>query len=709
MSEQTLKVLKDVFGYDGFRAAQQQIIESVIEGRDTLVIMPTGGGKSMCYQLPALIRAGTAIVVSPLIALMHDQVTALSQLGINAAYLNSSLDFKIQMEVEQQLLRGELDLLYIAPERLLQEKTFQLFSQCHLALIAIDEAHCVSQWGHDFRPEYLQIAQFANNFPGMPRIALTATADSRTQQEIRQRLELRDANIFLQGFDRPNIRYRIGQKDRAREQLLAFIQSEHLNDAGIVYCLSRKRVEETAAWLCEKGLNALPYHAGLPADLKQHHQHRFLMEEKIIIVATIAFGMGIDKPNVRFVAHLDLPKSIEAYYQETGRAGRDGQAANAWMVYGLQDVVFLRQMVEGSQASDEIKQVERQKLEAILGLCEITSCRRQVLLSYFGETEHQPCNNCDNCLQPVPVWDGTEAARKVLSAVYRTGQNFGVNHIVDVLTGSDTEKVKQFDHHKLSIWNIGKELNKNQWRSVFRQLVARGFLGVDYDRFGVLRLTEQCRPLLRGEETIELREDLRKQTGRTKYDKKKSSRYKLDSDEHVLWEALRALRAELAKDQDVPPYIIFHDATLMEMVMYRPTNKQQMQKISGVGERKLDLYGDEFLSVLNDNQAGALSEDRQAEESITLFKAGLMVKQVAGMQKLSVNVIYNHLAIGIAKGELTVAEVVELPASEIELIEQEIIESQQVNGKALKPVYEALGNVYDISLIRCVSMGLKNS
>lgn len=709
MSEKTLKVLKDVFGYDGFRAAQQQIIESVIDGRDTLVIMPTGGGKSMCYQLPALIRSGTAIVVSPLIALMHDQVTALSQLGINAAYLNSSMSFQIQSEVEQQLLRGDLDLLYIAPERLLKEKTFQLFSQCNLALIAIDEAHCVSQWGHDFRPEYLQIAQFANQFPAMPRIALTATADSRTQQEIRERLELRDANIFLQGFDRPNIRYRIGQKDRAREQLLAFIQSEHINDAGIVYCLSRKRVEETAAWLCEKGLNALPYHAGLPADLKQHHQHRFLMEEKVIIVATIAFGMGIDKPNVRFVAHLDLPKSIEAYYQETGRAGRDGQSANAWMVYGLQDVVFLRQMVEGSQAPDEIKQVERQKLEAILGLCEITTCRRQVLLSYFGETEHSACGNCDNCLQPVPVWDGTEAARKVLSAVYRTGQGFGVNHIVDVLTGSETEKVKQFNHHKLSIWNIGKELNKNQWRSVFRQLVARGFLGVDYDRFGVLRLTEQCRPLLRGEEKIELREDLRKQTGRSKYDKKKGSQYKLDSDEHVLWEALRELRSNLAKEQDVPPYIIFHDATLMEMVMYRPTNKSQMQKISGVGERKLDLYGDEFLAVLNDNQSGSLSADRQAEESITLFKTGMMIKQVAGMQKLSVNVIYNHLAVGIANGDLTVAEVVELPESEIAMIEQEIIEAQQLHGKALKPVYEALGGVYDISLIRCVSMGLKNS
>ncbi|EPJ45641.1 MAG: ATP-dependent DNA helicase RecQ [Osedax symbiont Rs1] len=708
MLEKSLKVLKDVFGYDGFRAAQQEIIQSVVEGRDTLVIMPTGGGKSICYQLPALLRSGTAVVVSPLIALMHDQVTALSQLGINAAYLNSSLDYSIQHEVEQQLLRGELDLLYIAPERLLQPKTFQMLAQCDVALIAIDEAHCVSQWGHDFRPEYLKIAQFANNFPNAPRIALTATADSRTQLEIEQRLELRNTNIFIQGFDRPNIRYRIGQKDRAREQLLAFIQSEHPQDAGIVYCLSRKRVEETAAWLCTKGLNALPYHAGLAAKLKQHHQHRFLTEDKVIIVATIAFGMGIDKPNVRFVAHLDLPKSIEAYYQETGRAGRDGQPANAWMVYGLQDVVFLRQMVEGSQAPDEIKQVERQKLEAILGLCEITSCRRQVLLSYFGESEHQPCGNCDNCLQPVPVWDGTEAARKVLSAVYRTGQSFGVNHIVDVLTGSLTDKVTQFNHQKLSIWNIGKELNKQQWRSVFRQLVARSYLGVDYDRFGVLKLTEKCRPLLRGEESIELREDLRKQTTRSKYDKKKTVQHKLDADEHVLWEALRALRTDLAKEQDVPPYIIFHDATLMEMVMYRPTSRQQMQKISGIGERKLELYGDEFLAVLNDQNSSQLVVDKQSEESIVLFKTGMLISQVASMQKLSVNVIYNHLATGIAKGELSVDEVVELPESEIQLIEQEILLSEAANGRALKPVFEALDGVYDIALIRCVSMGLQH-
>lgn len=706
MTEKALKVLKDVFGYDQFRSGQQQIIESVLDGTDTLVIMPTGGGKSICYQLPALIKSGTAIVVSPLIALMHDQVTALSQWGISAAYLNSSLDHVIQREVEQQLLRGELDMLYIAPERLLKPRTIELFSQCHLSVIAIDEAHCVSQWGHDFRPEYLQIAQFADYFPQTPRIALTATADSRTQVEIEQRLGLRQANVFIQGFDRPNIRYRIGQKDRAREQLLAFIQSEHAADAGIVYCLSRKRVEETASWLCDKGLTALPYHAGLSAELKQHHQHRFLTEDSVIIVATIAFGMGIDKPNVRFVAHLDLPKSIEAYYQETGRAGRDGQPATAWMVYGLQDVVFLRQMVEGSQAADNIKQIERQKLEAILGLCEITSCRRQVLLSYFGESEHLACGNCDNCLQPVPVWDGTEASRKVLSAVYRTGQRFGVNHIVDVLTGSATDKVKELQHEKLSTWNIGGELNKQQWRSVFRQLVARGFLGVDYEGFGVLKLTEKCRPLLRGEESIELREDLRKQTSKTRYDRKKSMQHKLDPVEHKLWEALRALRTELAKEQDVPPYVIFHDATLMEMVMYRPTTSQQMQKISGVGERKLDLYGAAFLEVLNEEPEEKPSVDLQTDESIALFKAGMGIEQVATMQKLSQSVIYQHLSRGIQQGILTVSEVVELPPAEIQQIEQAIIESRTAHGQALKPVFDAMSGVYDLAVIRCVSMGL---
>ncbi|MGB1238720.1 MAG: DNA helicase RecQ [Pseudomonadales bacterium] len=706
MSEQAQKVLKDVFGYDGFRPGQQEIVQSLISGRDTLVIMPTGGGKSICYQLPALIRQGVAVVVSPLIALMHDQVTALSQLGINAAYLNSSLDYNVQNEVEQLLLRGELDLLYIAPERLLQPKTFQLLSQCQLSLIAIDEAHCVSQWGHDFRPEYLQIAQFANHFPQTPRIALTATADTRTQKEIAERLALRDANFFIQGFDRPNIRYRIGQKDRAREQLLSFIKAEHQNDAGIVYCLSRKRVEETAAWLSEKGFHALPYHAGLSNELKQHHQHLFLTREKVIIVATIAFGMGIDKPNVRFVAHLDLPKSIEAYYQETGRAGRDGQAATAWMVYGLQDVVFLRQMVEGSQAADNIKQVERQKLEAILGLCEITSCRRQVLLSYFGEDQHAPCGNCDNCLEPVPVWDGTEAARKVLSAVYRTGQRFGVNHIVDVLTGTLTDKVKQFEHDKLSTWNIGTELNKQQWRSVFRQLVARGHLGVDYEGFGVLNLTESCRPLLRGEETIELREDKRQKSSKPKYDRKSGTQQKLDPQEHQLWEALRTLRTALAREQDVPPYVIFHDATLMEMVMYRPVTREQLQKISGVGDRKLELYGEQFLEVLQEQSEQSLSADRQSEESIALFKAGMNVAQVAAMQKLSQGVIYNHLALGIGGGELSVVEVVELSQGEIDQIEQAILASREEHGAALKPVHQLLQGAYDIGVIRCVNAGL---
>lgn len=602
--------LAEVFGFSQFRQPQEEVVGTLLSGQDALVVMPTGGGKSLCYQLPSLVRGGTGIVVSPLIALMQDQVSALSQLGINAGCLNSSIPFEQLQDTEHLLLTGQLDLLYVAPERLLQPRTLSLLQRTEIALFAIDEAHCVSQWGHDFRPEYMQLDQLASLFPGVPRVALTATADARTRDEIVHRLALTDAKRFVQGFDRPNIRYRIGQKEKAREQLLRFIRTEHEQDVGVVYCLSRKRVEETAAYLCDKGFNALPYHAGLSAELRQHHQHRFLTEEPIIMVATIAFGMGIDKPNVRFVAHLDLPRSIEAYYQETGRAGRDGLPADAWMVYGLQDVLFLRQMLESSQAEDRYKQVERQKLEAMLGLCEITSCRRQVLLSYFGEPEHPPCGNCDTCLEPVPVWDGTEAARKALSAVYRSGQRFGVNHVVDILLGQQTEKVLQNQHQKLSTFGIGKELDKNQWRSVFRQLVARGYLRVDADGHGVLLLNDTCRGLLRGEETIQLRKDPRVPSGKGKTDFRSAGRRdrtnpamrRLDPAEERLWEDLRALRKRLAQEQDVPPYIIFHDATLMEMVIYRPQTEQQMRSLSGVGERKFDLYGDAFLDVIEEHQ-----------------------------------------------------------------------------------------------------------
>ena len=602
--------LAEVFGFSQFRQPQEEVVGTLLSGQDALVVMPTGGGKSLCYQLPSLVRSGTGIVISPLIALMQDQVSALSQLGINAGCLNSSIPFEQLQATEHQLLTGQLDLLYVAPERLLQPRTLNLLQRTEVALFAIDEAHCVSQWGHDFRPEYMQLDQLATLFPGVPRVALTATADARTRDEIVQRLALTNAKRFIQGFDRPNIRYRIGQKEKARDQLLRFIRTEHEQDVGVVYCLSRKRVEETAAWLCEKGFNALPYHAGLSAELRQHHQHRFLTEEPIIMVATIAFGMGIDKPNVRFVAHLDLPRSIEAYYQETGRAGRDGLPADAWMVYGLQDVLFLRQMLESSQAEDRYKQVERQKLEAMLGLCEITSCRRQVLLSYFGEPEHPPCGNCDTCLEPVPVWDGTDAARKALSAVYRSGQRFGVIHVVDILLGQSTEKVLQNQHQKLSTFGIGKELDKNQWRSVFRQLVARGYLRVDAEGHGVLLLNDTCRGLLRGEETIQLRKDPRVPSGKGKTDFRSAGRRdrtnpamrRLDPAEERLWEDLRALRKRLAQEQDVPPYVIFHDATLMEMVIYRPQTEQQMRSLSGVGERKFDLYGDAFLDLIEEHR-----------------------------------------------------------------------------------------------------------
>lgn len=707
MNQRALQILQDVFGYDQFREPQAEVIESLLHGHDALVVVPTGGGKSLCYQLPALLRQGTAIVVSPLIALMQDQVTALSQWGIRAGCLNSSMDFSLIAETEHQLRSGQLDLLYIAPERLLQPRTLSLLEGSSLALFAIDEAHCVSQWGHDFRPEYLQLSQLANRFPAVPRIALTATADSRTQTEIVERLELREPHLFIQGFDRPNIRYRIGQKDSAKKQLLKFLQDEHPKDSGIVYCLSRKRVEDTAQWLCDQGFNALPYHAGLSADLRSHHQHRFLNEENIIMVATIAFGMGIDKPNVRYVAHLDLPKSIEAYYQETGRAGRDGQPADAWMVYGLQDVMFLRQMLESSQAADEQKAIERQKLEAMLGLCEITSCRRQVLLSYFGEKEHQPCGNCDTCLEPVPVWDGTEAARKALSAVYRSGQSFGVNHVVDVLMGKPNEKTDRFAHHKLSTWGIGKDLDKNQWRSVFRQLVARGMLGVNVDQHGVLHLTDKCRPLLRGEEKIQLRKDQRKSVA---YSKNQVPQSKLEAAEYALWNDLKAERKKLADEQGVPPYVIFHDATLMEMVMYRPQTADQFKRLNGVGERKLDLYGSDFLAVIeaheerNDGDVAT-----QAQESVALYRTGMTVAQVARQQHLSENAIYAHLAQSIQKGELSVHDVVELPATEFSHIEQVILETQQEFGQALKPVHDALAGVYEMGVLRCIKAGMEQA
>ncbi|MEH6569330.1 MAG: DNA helicase RecQ [Halioglobus sp.] len=592
------EILQNVFGYQTFRPPQDEIIHSVIAGDDALVLMPTGGGKSLCYQIPALVRPGCGVVISPLIALMQDQVNAMRQLGVRASFLNSTLDSSTAMEVENALLAGDLDLLYIAPERLNTQRMLSLLERAAISLFAIDEAHCVSQWGHDFRADYLSLSILHERFPGIPRIALTATADERTRAEIINRLDLGQAGQFLAGFDRPNIRYAIALKHNARAQLLSFLKAEHPNDAGIVYCLSRKKTEETAHWLREQGFNALPYHAGLPAASRADHQARFLREEGVIVVATIAFGMGIDKPDVRFVAHLDLPKTVESYYQETGRAGRDGEPANAWMVYGLQDVIKLRQMMAGSEGSEEHKRAEQHRLNAMLGLCEITSCRRQALLNYFGDTLDVACGNCDTCLAPVDTWDGTEAARMALSAAYRSGQRFGVNHLVDVLRGAQTEKILQFEHQNLPTYGVGKDLDGNQWRSVFRQLVAGGYLSVDLERFGALRLEEKCRPLLRGEQTLELRRDVKQKSA------KRQTKKPLSADVDVaLWEALRECRREFAEEQGVPPYVIFHDRSLQEMCITLPKNLSQFSEISGVGERKLEKYGTEFLQVINDHLA----------------------------------------------------------------------------------------------------------
>jgi ATP-dependent DNA helicase RecQ len=591
-------ILQSVFGFSDFRAPQNEIIDTIIEGGDALVLMPTGGGKSLCYQIPAIIREGCGVVISPLIALMQDQVSAMQLLGVKVAFLNSTLDPRTAQEIVKALQNDELDLLYIAPERLNQARTLQLLSQSKIALFAIDEAHCVSQWGHDFRTDYLKLSMLHELFPQIPRIALTATADARTKEEILFRLQLQDARQFIAGFDRPNIRYRITLKQNAKTQLLKFLKLDHPSDAGIIYCLSRKKTEDIADWLRGQGFNALPYHAGLSSQTRSNHQARFLREEGLIIVATIAFGMGIDKPDVRFVAHLDLPKTIESYYQETGRAGRDGQPANAWMIYGLQDVIKLRQMMEGSDGSEEHKRAEQHRLNAMLGLCEITSCRRQTLLSYFGEDLEQPCGNCDSCLEPVETWDGTEAARMALSAAYRTEQRFGVNHLIDFLRESNSDKIFQFGHQKLPSYGIGKGIDSNQWRSVFRQLVARGYMSVDLERYGALRLEEKCRPLLRGEASIQLRRDIKQKTVR------RQTKTPLASEIDVaLWEALRECRRLFAEELGVPPYVIFHDSSLQEMCIMLPRDIQEFGLINGVGERKMEKYGPAFMHIIAEHLA----------------------------------------------------------------------------------------------------------
>jgi ATP-dependent DNA helicase RecQ len=601
MTSSATQVLQTEFGYPGFRGEQQAVIEHVAGGGDALVLMPTGGGKSLCYQIPALLRAGCAIVVSPLIALMQDQVDALRQLGVDAAFLNSSQDAATQREVERRFAEGALKLLYVAPERLLTERCLDLLERTPVALFAIDEAHCVSQWGHDFRPEYRALTVLHERFPTIPRIALTATADAPTRREIVERLALESARQFVASFDRPNICYRVVEKDDARRQLKDFLGA-HEDASGIVYCLSRRKVEDTAEWLVEQRVAALPYHAGMDAATRARNQQRFLREEGLVMVATIAFGMGIDKPDVRFVAHMDLPKSMEGYYQETGRAGRDGLPADAWLCYGLGDVVTLAQFIAQSESGEERKRLERRKLDELLGYAETTACRRQRLLAYFGETLQQPCGNCDNCLDPPETWDASVVAQKALSCVYRTGQRFGVAHLTSVLRGEADGRIRSLRHDELGVFGVGTELDKQQWRGVFRQLVASGLLTPDEEGYGTLRLTAASRGVLRGEAPVRLRRQADSAGRRAKRQKSRTERTRASLDiaphEAALWNELRELRARLAKEQGVPAYVIFHDATLLAMLREHPQTLSALGAVSGVGERKLERYGEAFLGVL---------------------------------------------------------------------------------------------------------------
>jgi len=597
-----LALLRRVFGFASFRGQQQEIVEHVVAGGDAIVLMPTGGGKSLCYQLPALLRPGLGVVVSPLIALMKDQVDALRQAGVRAAALNSALPAGEAGMIERAAQEGALDLLYVSPERLMMPHCLDMLRRCRVALFAIDEAHCISQWGHDFRRDYQTLGILKKTFPDVPLLALTATADGPTRRDIAEQLHLGAARLFAAGYDRPNLFYRVVAKHSAREDLLRFLNDEHPGNAGIVYCLTRRAVEETALWLSERGREALPYHAGLMPETRARHQTRFLREEGIIIVATVAFGMGIDKPNVRFVAHLDAPKNLEAYYQETGRAGRDGLPSDAWMSYGIADVMNLRRLTETSDIDERQRRIERQKTEALIGFCETVSCRRQVLLGYFGERDHPPCGNCDNCRNPAASWDGTVAAQKALSAVYRTGQRFGAHHLVDVLVGNATERVRNFGHDRLKTFGVGTEFEKGGWLSVIRQLLAQGLLLPDPDGHGGLALAPSAGDVLRGAREVRFRSELprERRVGRKSSATKKPAGGDLDPAAQLLWAALRAWRLEEARRQELPPYVIFHDTTLIEVARRRPASLGALADIPGIGRSKLDRYGAALLGIAAD-------------------------------------------------------------------------------------------------------------
>ncbi len=712
-------VLEKTFGYKSFRLHQRAIISSLIEAQDVLALMPTGGGKSLCYQIPALVRRGTGIVVSPLIALMQDQVDALKEVGAKAAFLNSTLTWGEVQDVEAALTSGRLDLLYIAPERLVQERTLQLLERAEISLFAIDEAHCVAQWGHDFRPEYRQLRILPERFPSVPRIALTATADARTRDEIVAELRLENAARYVASFDRPNIRYTISEQGSIgnRERLLKFIEAEHKDDAGIVYCLSRKNVEETASWLTGKGHRALAYHAGLSPEVRRSTQERFLKEDGLIICATIAFGMGIDKPDVRFVAHLNLPKSIESYYQETGRAGRDGEPANAWLCYGIQDIVTQRQWIAQGDASDAQKQIQRQKLDALVGLTETATCRRQRLLAYFGETLTEPCGNCDNCLSPPRTFDGTLAAQKALSAIYRTGQRFGVGYLVDVLSGKADQRITRNAHDKLNVFGAGKDFKPDTWRGLFRQLLASGHVTSDDEGHGSLTLTERARPLLRGEETFLMREV----AATPKSERSKSARgakpgaASLSNDNTALYVALKALRLRLADEAGLPPYVICHDRTLVELAQQRPQTEAALHGITGLGDRKIARYGTALLEVIQSfgtsGQPAQLppSESKRdnrlpltVNRTLDLHRSGKSATEIAELRKLDIGTVYGHFAEIIEAGLADAASVLALDAAEMDEIMSAFERCQTLETGRLGPAHAALDGRYDYGILKCL-------
>ena len=702
-------ILAKVFGYHQFRGPQEAIIHTLVSGQNCLVIMPTGGGKSLCYQIPAILNPGFGIVVSPLVALMADQVQSLQENGVRAAFINSTQTWPQQQAVYQQAENNQLDLLYVAPERLSQPDFQQWLQGQQLNLIAVDEAHCVSQWGHDFRTDYLRLGQLIDQFPTIPRVALTATADAATREDIVDRLQLKDARQFISGFDRPNIQYRIQEKNNEKQQLLSLLKLElgfipdsgNIEGSGVIYCMSRNKTERIADWLQSQGLNAQAYHAGLPADVRSKRLDQFLKEDGQIMVATIAFGMGIDKPDVRFVVHMDLPKSIEAYYQETGRAGRDGQPAHAVMFYGLNDAIQLRRWQMESTAPEVQKRMERIRLDALLGLCEVASCRRQVLLQYFGEQLPQPCGNCDNCLNPVTTWKGTEAAQKALSVAYRTGQRFGVQYLVDVLLGKLSDRLEQFQHQELSVFGIGKDLNADQWKSVFRQLIAQGFLSVDL-QYGGLVLQASCRPILKGEQDVHLRPLV---IAKKDSQHRRASKRQFEGEDESLWQKLRGLRKQLAEQAGAPAFTIFHDATLMEMVALKPTSLDQFSNISGVGASKLKKYGKAFVECINGLAEGDAGEEKSVDaysgqmQFIHLLEQSDDVRFICRTLDLTQDQFYQKLSPLIQTGDQPIERFIQMSGEQLGNIRQQMSLAEEMT---LQEWFEHFEGKVSLGVLRCI-------